>query len=295
MHRMRERARAHTHTHTHTHTHMQLSSVTLLLFLLGCSLSTVSGLEVHYPEWSVLEDITGLSGRATVGDPVELEQAMQPARRSQDGEDSYLYSTYFCGVKGGTFLELGALDGLKFSNTYAFEQALDWRGVLIEANPDTFKQLVINRPLAVRAHTAVCHRPRLVHWISSDAVGGIWEFMAKSFRQQWHSKVDIADPKASTVVPCHPISAILQFVGIRHFNFLSLDVEGGELEVLKSVRFNQLTFDVIFIEADNHDHIKNQAVRDYLQVREQSSGREKDRRGLLRHRRIILSCRAYAC
>ena len=36
-------------------------------------------------------------------------------------------------------MEMGALDGLKFSNTYAYEMLLGWRGVHIEASPQSYK------------------------------------------------------------------------------------------------------------------------------------------------------------
>ena len=54
---------------------------------------------------------------------------------SQNGEDAALHTQFFDDNEPATFVEMGALDGLKYSNTLAFERALNWRGVLIEANP----------------------------------------------------------------------------------------------------------------------------------------------------------------
>ena len=68
--------------------------------------------------------------------------------RSQNHEDLALLEMFFTGRRGGTFVEMGALDGLEYSNTFAFEQALDWNGVLIEANPAACAQLFVNRPKA---------------------------------------------------------------------------------------------------------------------------------------------------
>lgn len=227
-----------------------------------CLLTLAHGLEIHYPEWAV-QGQAGLD-MTSEGDSEVLLQQMKQLSRSQDGEDVYLFLNFFCGVTGGKFLEIGAYDGLLLSNTLAFEQALGWRGVLIEANPDSFRSLVSQRPLAVRANAAICHRPRQVHWVNAKNVGGIWEFMARGFRQKWHPSLDIADPKATAVIPCYPLSALLAFSGVQHFNFFSLDVEGAELEVLKSLVFKQVTFDIILVEADEHNTTKTAAIRSFL-------------------------------
>jgi len=51
--------------------------------------------------------------------------------RSQREEDVLLDRYIFKGRTGGIFLEIGGLDGLKFSNSWYFEQSLCWRGILI--------------------------------------------------------------------------------------------------------------------------------------------------------------------
>ena len=60
---------------------------------------------------------------------------------SQSNEDKWLWKNVFeklprNEVLGGTFLEIGGLDGIDYSNTYFFEKKFDWRGVLIEGHPD---------------------------------------------------------------------------------------------------------------------------------------------------------------
>ena len=68
------------------------------------------------------------------------------AALSQFGEDKALNAQFFQGETGGVFVEMGALDGRRFSNTFAFEDALGWSGVLIEANPASCRKLFENRP-----------------------------------------------------------------------------------------------------------------------------------------------------
>ena len=53
-----------------------------------------------------------------------------------------------------------------------------------------------------------------------------------------------------------------------HFfaDFLSLDVEGGELQVLESLNFNVTAFGVVIVEADGSNATKDQLVRDLLEA-----------------------------
>ena len=61
--------------------------------------------------------------------------AVQVPWSSQFGEDAWLHAHLFHGKRGGFYLEMGALDGVKLSNTRWFHQAAGWRGLLIEACP----------------------------------------------------------------------------------------------------------------------------------------------------------------
>ena len=56
----------------------------------------------------------------------------------------------------GVIVEMGALDGIKFSNSFYYEYALGWKALLIEALPSNYKRLVVNRPNASTVHTAMC-------------------------------------------------------------------------------------------------------------------------------------------
>ena len=58
----------------------------------------------------------------------------------------FLNENYFKNKKNGTYIELGALDGVLFSNTKFFEDTLNWTGILIEPHPIKFNLLEKNRP-----------------------------------------------------------------------------------------------------------------------------------------------------
>lgn len=61
-------------------------------------------------------------------------------------------------VESGTFLEAGAYDGEFLSNTLYLEHEFGWRGVLVEANPDFFHQLLLKRRKSWAIN--VCHNTK---------------------------------------------------------------------------------------------------------------------------------------
>jgi len=80
-------------------------------------------------------------------------------------------------------------------------------------------------------HGAVCDQCREVNFARSreNAVGGIYELMSDRFKSIWF-------PSGNTnpyPIACMPRHEILAHAGVRQVNFWSLDVEGGELQVIK--------------------------------------------------------------
>lgn len=182
---------------------------------------------------------------------------------SQSSEDRHLM-LFFQKYCNGVYVELGALDGLTYSNTYVFHKALNWKGILVELSPQNYEKLKLNRPNEIElVNAAVCSQKSVVHYIEAGAVGGVWEFTAERFREAWwgkNKKIEDATP-----IQCLPLSQI--FFKINSFFFadiLSLDVEGSELDVLNSIDFNSAAFGVILVESDNMNISKNVAVRNLL-------------------------------
>jgi len=210
----------------------------------------------------------------TCPDSVATNNAIQKAFfRSQSGEDKALMK-WFGNLCEGSYIEMGALDGLKFSNSYVFNKALSWKGVLIEASPDNYKGIDVNRPNEIaRINAAACKEPMTVHWVSKkfSPVNGIFEFSAPGFRKRWWGEDDKAILAESTEIQCSPLQDLLEqniaagYDNKYYFDFFSLDVEGAELAVLESIDFSKTAFGVIFLEADQHNILKNDVIRMFLQ------------------------------
>lgn len=67
----------------------------------------------------------------------------------QEGQDSIISQFFHAkGIKNGKFLDVGSLDGIRFSNTLRLEQA-GWSGICVEMHPSYYDLLVENRPNSI--------------------------------------------------------------------------------------------------------------------------------------------------
>ena len=187
----------------------------------------------------------------------KIEVAKLRERRvlmSQYKEDEKLLN-WFNGLCGGTYIELGGLTGKEFSNTYVFNKAFQWAGVLIEPSPVNFEKLTQNRPSQYELATvnaAVCKEEQDIHFYvkpGMGAVNGIWEFTDATRRLKAWPGATLAD---TTLLKCKPFMDILDdnlgYSDEHFFDILSLDIEGAELSALLSLDFDRVDFGVIVVE-----------------------------------------------
>jgi FkbM family methyltransferase len=165
--------------------------------------------------------------------------------RSTGGQEIFVCG-FFRNKRHGSFLELGALDGLFASNTYFLEQALDWRGILIEADPLHLPALRRNRPRA-RVHQAcILDREAELEFNANQMGGG---GLIDYYEESRKTNLDIIRLKTRR------LQDLLDEDGVRHLDYLSLDVEGSELAVLRSIDFQRTDITLIGVEVLAADDI----------------------------------------
>jgi len=151
--------------------------------------------------------------------------------------------------RGGVFLECGAADGEDLSNSLFFEVHRNWSGVLIEGNPYYHRTLLSKNRNAfvVRACLSLSTKPQTVKYMVDGVYSGIVETESKPTSQV-----------KSIDVQCFSLNSITAALGIRHIDYISLDIEGPELAVLKTIDWSQLSVDVFSIEYGEKPHKLNQ-------------------------------------
>jgi hypothetical protein len=168
------------------------------------------------------------------------------ARRSQGGQDAFLWEHVFQHqplYRQGVFVEFGARNGVEHSNTHFYEQALEWRGLLFEANSGEQGGIVRDRPRSAIIDGAVCSTNRKARFTVSAIPG--WSGFSQSydaFRNATH------DPMRSIDVQCFTLESMLDFFGIQHIDYMSADTEGNELDSLQGFPWGNASVSVLSVE-----------------------------------------------
>jgi FkbM family methyltransferase len=151
----------------------------------------------------------------------------------------------YLNFKNGFYIECGANDGINQSNSWYFEKVLNWRGILIEPNKTSFKNLKNNRSFK--------NIFKNVALVSEDFKNKNEEIYLSE--KNLESKLtNIVNP-LSQKVATETLNNILKEFNVNKINLFSLDVEGYEEEVLKGLNLNIFDIDYILIETNNFDKI----------------------------------------
>jgi len=177
---------------------------------------------------------------------------------SQQGEDTIILKNFInkpC--RDGFFVELGAMDGLTFSNTLFFEKKMGFKGLLIEPT-ETFHQLKTNRPSCINVHTAVGYNDgEKVEFIGEGAVAGMTSTMNEKFRKDWHQNSKTYE------VTTKRMETILKENNVKYIDLFSIDVEGGELVILETMDWDIPVYCIV-IELDGNNKEKDEKCRELL-------------------------------
>ncbi|XP_045107887.1 uncharacterized protein LOC123502728 isoform X1 [Portunus trituberculatus] len=140
--------------------------------------------------------------------------------------------------EGGFFVECGALDGETRSNTLVFEKMYGWRGVLIEGDPKNFELVrkKNRRAWAVNGCLSTSPYPNVVMFKQSFNVGKI------SNLETGQKKTGYAE------VQCLPLYSILLALNTTTVDYFSLDVEGAEMGVLKTIPWDKVDIKTLSVE-----------------------------------------------
>jgi FkbM family methyltransferase len=168
------------------------------------------------------------------------------------GQDRYVLQL-LGELRGGYFLDSGASDGVKGSNTHLLESAYGWRGICVEPNTGFYEQLVRNR----RCHTVnACLYDRAgdVEFVeAADVLGGILEEYHPQLLRTATRVYDVpAAPSggpATVTKQARTVRDVLrEFAAPKVVDYWSLDTEGSELAILRAFPFDEYEVRVITVE-----------------------------------------------
>jgi FkbM family methyltransferase len=184
---------------------------------------------------------------------------------SQFGEDKILAELFQSTVEGSC-VEVGANNGVDDSTTLFFEE-LGWKCILVEPNPDLCKEIRRKRRSTLFECAISSKRGEAVLYVAggADRSHGMSTI---SDSQEDHDRIKSYGFDCVPVkVKVRTLDEILEETGIDcDIDFMSIDVEGLELEVLKGLSIEKWKPKIILVE--DNSNFENKDVRNYLKQHE---------------------------
>jgi FkbM family methyltransferase len=177
---------------------------------------------------------------------------------SQNKQDEYLENHIFKGYKNGVFMDVGANDGVCINNTLYFEKNHNWTGFNIEPIKMVFDKLVVNRPSDININCAVSNNDGTAEFICNTGYTEMISGLKDNFDPRHSVRLDRENKMMGSTteiikVETRRIESICNEYNIKHIHYLSIDVEGAEFEVIKSINFDKVYIDVIEFENNYND------------------------------------------
>jgi FkbM family methyltransferase len=182
-----------------------------------------------------------------------------PASRSQIRQD--LVALALTGKKrNGFFVEFGATNGIRYSNSYLLETLFSWHGILCEPAKIWHSELLLNRKCAIDFGCVWSESNSTMEFVEAHSAElstvGKFAFSdlhatqrenGKTYKIQTISLVDLLEKHNAPLV----------------IDYLSIDTEGSEFQILEKFPFDEYKFKFITCE---HNYSENQElVKDLLE------------------------------
>ena len=173
---------------------------------------------------------------------------------SEIGQDKWVIGKMFPGVSTGFFLDVGSGHGTIGSNTKALED-LGWTGICVDPFPVHMEGRTCRMETVVVSSAA----GQVVKFHTHSGLGGIADTLGK-----WKAEAEKSPAVELTTTTLADVLARDNAPSFIHF--LSLDIEGAELEALKGIPFDKYKFGAMAIE-HNDEEPKRTQILQFLEAR----------------------------
>jgi FkbM family methyltransferase len=164
------------------------------------------------------------------------------------GQDKWIAETVFPGVTDGFFLDVGSADGTFGSNTKALERK-GWAGICIDPFPSNME----DRTCRMLKEVVFSEAGKTMDFQAADDIGGLSDTL-----DTWKEQADKAPTVKFTTTT---LAEILERTKAPSFiHFMSLDIEGAELEALKAFPFAKHRIGAMAVEHNLEEPKRSQIM-----------------------------------
>ena len=175
---------------------------------------------------------------------------------SQEAQDLKVLLHYKL-KQDGYFVEIGASDGIKFSNTYLLEKDYNWTGICVEPIARDYQKILHNRS---------CHPcSYAIYSTSGDELEfDICEYNLLSGLSKHITTYNNQPIKEKVIVKTMTLLDLLdKYEAPKFIEYMSLDTEGSEYEILRVFDFTKYKFGLMHIE-HNFEEPKRSLIKELL-------------------------------
>jgi FkbM family methyltransferase len=152
-------------------------------------------------------------------------------------------------LQNGFFVEFGATNGLDFSNTYLLEKEYAWNGILVEPARCFYESIKKNRSCYIDQSCVWSASNSYIDFIEDESAP--LSTISKFKKIDHHKRVESKTYKIQTI----SLSDLLKkYNAPKKIDYLSIDTEGSEFEILSNFNFKEYEFKIITCE---HNFNKN--------------------------------------
>jgi len=172
---------------------------------------------------------------------------------------------YFKGKESLFFVDVGAYDGITWSNSLPLEENYEWKGICIEANPLAYQKLFKTRQNK-KFNIAVSdgHEDDMIFWAISgycEMLSGFEKFYDSRHIDRIKSEISKYGGNITKIkVQTKTLQSIFEQEKIDKIDYLSIDTEGSELSILKGINFDLVNISLISCENNGY----NEDVQKFL-------------------------------
>lgn len=165
---------------------------------------------------------------------------------SQSGQDKVIKNHFFPNKKNGFFLEIGAYDGIEGSNCFHFEKFLNWNGIAFEPSKVQYEKLKNNRNCKI-LNKAMSNSIVEVDFV--EVIEGLTQMSGIKNENYTAEKIIKKNSQSKTEISKIITTTFDQEVSSdQEIDYLSIDIEGGELSVLETIDFEKYIIKVVSVE-----------------------------------------------
>lgn len=176
---------------------------------------------------------------------------------SQIGQDKFLNESIFKNKKNGVFVDIGAHDGISYSNSFYFEKELNWQGICVEPNPFVYELLAVNRKCET-VNACIYDKNGFVNFLlvngPSEMLSGIYEeYDLRHLKRIDHEVKELGGSLEIKKIQSYTLNSLLAKHKLTNIDFLSIDTEGSEWTILKDLDFDRFLIKIICLENNYED------------------------------------------